>query len=89
MRGQRDHRSYELEYTTEPGKSFIVHPEGGPLRYELARKDPIGFYDQVLGQNILQHSAKDTSPSRGKRRYTVELSTEITHRKIGRILMLV
>lgn len=53
LRKERNHREYELEYTTEPGKSYIVKPEGGPLRYELARRDPVGFYDQVLGQNIL------------------------------------
>ena len=41
-------RGYDLHYTTEPGKSYIVQPDGGPLDYNLARKNPIGFYDQVL-----------------------------------------
>lgn len=39
---------YDLHYTTEPGKSYIVQPDGGPLDYNLARKNPIGFYDKVL-----------------------------------------
>lgn len=40
---------YDLCYTTEPGKSYVIEPEGGQLNYDLARKDPESFYDQVLG----------------------------------------
>ena len=80
---------YDLCYTTEPGKSYVIEPEGGELDYSQAQKDPIGFYDQVMSQNITQTKARDTSPSHGKRSYKVELTNKSTHRKIGRILMLV
>lgn len=43
---------YDLCYTTEPGKSYVIEPEGGELDYSQAQKDPIGFYDQVMSQNI-------------------------------------
>jgi hypothetical protein len=49
LRSEKNPYQYELEYTTEPGKSYIVAPEGGQLNYNLARKNPVGFYDQVLG----------------------------------------
>jgi hypothetical protein len=39
---------YELHYTTEPGRSYLVQPEGGQLDYSRARKDPIGFYELVM-----------------------------------------
>ena len=41
------HNKYHLEYTTEPGKSYIIEPEGGTLSYSLARQDPASFIDQV------------------------------------------
>jgi hypothetical protein len=50
---------YDLVYTTEPGKSFVIEPEGGQLNYDLAHKNPESFYDQVLRQNINQTSAID------------------------------
>ncbi len=49
--------------------------------------DPIGFYQDVLCQNITQHKARDTSAS--PQRHKVEVTTKVTHRHIGRILMLV
>lgn len=36
---------YDLCYTTEPGRSYVIEPEGGQLDYELARKNPGHFYD--------------------------------------------
>lgn len=50
---------YDLCYTTEPGKSYVIEPEGGQLDYNLARTNPESFYDQVLAQNINQTSAID------------------------------
>lgn len=59
------------------------------MDYSIAKKDPIGFYDHVLQQPIIEHKAKDKGNAEGRLRYHVDLTTKHTHRKVGRILMLV
>ena len=39
---------YALHYTTQPGKSSLVEPQGGSLPYDLAYKNPKKFYDVVM-----------------------------------------
>jgi hypothetical protein len=38
-------QKYGLHYTSSPGKSYVIEPEGGELDYDLARSDPLGFYE--------------------------------------------
>lgn len=81
--------AYQLQYTTQPGKSYVIAPEGGELNYDLARKNPEHFYDVVVSQNITEHKARDSSPRRADGSHKVEVTTRLTHRRIGKILMLV
>lgn len=83
------HKEYQLQYTTQPGKSYVIAPEGGELNYDLAHRNLQKFYDAVVSQNITEHAVRDTSPRRANGHHQVELTTRITHRKIGKILMLV
>ena len=41
-------QQYGLHYTASPGKSYVIEPKGGELNYDLAYKDPLKFYDQVM-----------------------------------------
>jgi hypothetical protein len=82
-------QKYGLHYTSSPGKSFLIEPEGGELNYELAYRDPLGFYNQVMTQNVTQHKAKDYDSPKRNGCYQVELTTKVTHRQIGKILLLV
>jgi hypothetical protein len=73
-----------LHYTTSPGKTYVIEPAGGELDYDLVYKSPLKFYDQVMTQQITQHKVTDS-----KKPNECELSTKVTLRKIGRILMIV
>jgi hypothetical protein len=50
---------YSMTYCTEPGKSYIVEPKGGQINYDIVRKNPIKFYDQVFNQEIVKHKIKE------------------------------
>ena len=50
-------QKYGLHYTAAPGKSYVIEPEGGELDYDLARTNPLGFYDQVMTQNVTETRA--------------------------------
>ena len=43
-------------YTPGPGKSYVIEPHGGSLNYNLAKKDPLKFYEQVFNQDITKHT---------------------------------
>lgn len=45
MRNCKRTQKYGLHYTTSPGKSYIIEPDGNELNYAKAYKDPLGFYD--------------------------------------------
>lgn len=47
---------YAFEYTPGPGKSYVIEPHGGSINYNIARKDPIKFYDQVFNQDLTKHT---------------------------------
>jgi hypothetical protein len=49
---------YSQTYCVSPGKSYIIEPHGGELNYNLAHKNPLKFYDQVLNQDITKHKFK-------------------------------
>lgn len=66
----------------------MIEPEGGELNYDLARTNPLSFYDQVMTQNVTETKARDTRSPTGKK-HLVQVSQKQTHRKVGRILLLV
>ena len=41
-------QEYGLQYTSSPGKSYIIEPIEGELDYRIAYKDHIKFYDLVM-----------------------------------------
>lgn len=60
MHDNIDKGDYAFVYTPGPGKSYVIEPHGGELNYNLAKKDPLKFYDQVFNQDITKHTvAKD------------------------------
>jgi len=75
---------YGIHYTSSPGKSYLIEPEGGELNYNQAYTDPLGFYNRVMTQNVTQHKVKDVANSPNR-----QLSTKLTHRKVGKILLFV
>lgn len=76
---------YSQTYCVSPGKSYIIEPHGGELNYNLAHKNPLKFYDQVLNQDITKHKFKqdESSPSR---RPKVEISSKVTKRPLQLII---
>jgi hypothetical protein len=46
---------YSLTYCSSPGKSYIIEPHNGELDYDLAKRNPNKFYDQVFRQQITKH----------------------------------
>lgn len=59
MAGKAD-PAYHQIYTTEPGSSYKVQPEGGELPYELAEDDPDQFFEALLSQEIHKQSLRET-----------------------------
>jgi hypothetical protein len=49
---------YAMTYTTCPDKSYVIEPIGGALNYNLVKKDPLKFYEQVFNQDITKHSVR-------------------------------
>lgn len=39
---------YSLTYITSPGKSTVMEPHDGELDYDLAKKNPAKFFDQIM-----------------------------------------
>lgn len=54
----RPNQAYKLHYTSSPDKSYVIEPKGGELNYNLAYKNPLKFYDQVMTQDIIQHKVR-------------------------------
>jgi hypothetical protein len=78
----RDHSSYQLTYSTSPGKTYVIEPHGGELNYKLVDRNPEKFYHQVFNQDITQTKFRE-SPT--KRDY-VEISTKVTKRPYMKIM---
>lgn len=83
MKGLKS-QDYSLHYTSSPGKSYVIEPKGGELDYDLARRDPATFYDQVITQEVSQHKAKDLRSAEGRRQ--IDITSKLTHRKISKVL---
>ncbi len=56
MKDNIDKGEYAFTYTPGPGKSYVIEPHGGGINYNLAKKDPNKFYDQVFQQDLTKHT---------------------------------
>ena len=59
---------YGITYTTAPGKTCLIEPHGGAIDYDLAKKNPNAFYDNVFNQDLTKHrviSKKEKKPAEG------------------------
>jgi hypothetical protein len=81
----RNKQAYKLHYTSSPTKSYVIEPKGGEINYDLAYKNPVKFYDQVMKQEITQHKVQKNKAS-NKKNAPLTITTKVTTRKIGRIL---
>jgi hypothetical protein len=81
-------QQYKLHYTTSPEKSYVIEPRGGELDYDMAYKNPLQFYNQVMTQDIIQHKVtKATATNQdGTQTDGYAMTVKVTKRKIGRIL---
>ena len=82
MQQVRDHSSYQLTYSTSPGKTYVIEPHGGELNYKLVDRNPEKFYHQVFNQDITQTKFRE-SPTR---QHFVEISTKVTKRPYMKIM---
>lgn len=62
----QNNQNYKLHYTASPDKSYVIEPKDGELDYDMAYKNPIKFYDQVMTQEILQHKVSKEKDEDGK-----------------------
>lgn len=72
-------KDYRLTYVASPKKTYVVAPKGGEINYNLAHKDPLKFYDLVMTQDIVEHSAVNRRNGMG---YVVK----VDKRAVARIL---
>ena len=49
---------YSQVYSIEPGKTYVIEPQGGELPYDMVDQSPQKFYSKVLNQNILKCNVK-------------------------------
>jgi hypothetical protein len=75
-----------MHYTTSPDKSYVIEPKGGELDYNMAYKNPLKFYDQVMSQDIIQHKVRRNQGADGQEQSGYAFTSKVTKRKIGRIL---
>ncbi len=77
-----------MHYTCSPDKSYVIEPRGGELDYDLAYKNPLKFYDQVMSQDIIQHKVRRATLTKedGSHQSGYQMTVKHTKRKIGRIL---
>jgi hypothetical protein len=72
-------QDYQLTYVASPKKTYVIEPKGGEINYALAHKDPLKFYDNVMSQDIREHSVA----SKGTK---VRYSNVLTKRAIAKVL---
>lgn len=46
---------YSLTYVTDPKKTYVIQPKEGVIKYDMAKKNPIKFYDTVMKQKVAEH----------------------------------
>jgi len=74
-------QDYQLTYVASPQKTYVIEPKGGEINYDLAFKNPLKFYDNVMNQDIREHSAT----AKG-RKSPLKYSNILTKRAIAKVL---
>ena len=100
MQDNIQRQDYSLTYCPSPGKSYVIEPHGGEIKYDLHKKNPAKFYDHVINQDITKHSVRPNkqmtlrrqqedaeSPGRrGKRKkIPLEVRSKVTKRHLFKI----
>ena len=75
-------KKYQLTYCSSPGKSYVIEPKGGKLKYKLVDRNPEEFYKQVFNQEITQTKVKSIPDHR----HTMEVTTKVTKRPYMKIM---
>lgn len=78
-------QAYTLTYVASPDKTYVIEPKGGEIDYELAHKNPLKFYDNVMNQDIQEHSCA----KKGGKRSPLKYSSILTKRAISRVLFVI
>ena len=65
-----------------PDKTYVIEPKGGEINYALAYKNPLKFYDNVMNQDIREHSCAQT----GGKRSPLKYANVLTKRAIAKVL---
>ena len=87
-----------MTYVTDPQKTYVIEPKEGEINYDLAKKNPNKFYDQVMKQDVREHKVQETKKvttvgdgelptkkivTKGK---ALELKSRTTKRAVAKIL---
>ena len=50
-----DKQNYGICYVVGVSKTYVVQPEKGELPYEIAEKNPVKFYNEVMNGKVKEH----------------------------------
>lgn len=83
--GKPDGSTYSLTYVASPKKTYVIQPQGGEINYDMAFKNPIKFYNNVMNQDIREHSAAEGKTRKSPLKYR----NILTKRAIAQVLALI
>lgn len=78
-----------MTYCSSPGRSYVIEPHGGELKYHLAEKNLQKFFDHVFNQEITQHKLKEAGGDKESNIYHKkpwEIVTKVTKRPYLKIM---
>ena len=93
--------NYSLTYVCDPKKTYVIQPKEGEIKYGMAEKNPLKFYDTVMKQKVTEHKVQRAKTFEGhadgelpkkkvlKKGRSLELRSRVTIRAIARILLAV
>lgn len=71
-----------MTYVASPDKTYVIEPKGGEINYALAFKNPLKFYDNVMNQDIREHSCAKS----GGKKSPLKYNNILTKRAIAKVL---
>lgn len=74
-------QDYQLTYVASPNKTYVIEPKGGEIDYDMAFKNPLKFYDNVMNQDIREHSCAANG-----RNSPMKYNNILTKRAIAKVL---
>ena len=99
--GEITPQDYQLTYTVDPKRTFVIQPKEGEINYDLAKKNPLKFYDKVMNADVVEHKVvaktrqavverQDGQMATIKRKTGgFETTSRLTKRAVARILLAV